>query len=288
MESITQIKHAAPERSSAPRGAPFDEQIILQHQERIPPTAESGLLSKLTADKLGRRRPEITSKPVVPPAVPAKSKAREPKTAFTAGEAGRRDIIETILSQQTTPQGRATVLYDALMGVVCSDEHLTVLQQLLERGAEFSPNVIRRALTDRATECACTLLRWNPEIARSGDGVDILFQAAWMGSEETVRVLLDLGVDPNGADTMGETPLHRAAVAANGQRPGTIVHLLRYGADVDGGATRPGNAPVILAARRGYKKYVDVFLAHRSKYAEIAEMDLQRAILDGPWDSDSD
>ena len=97
-------------------------------------------------------------------------------------------------------------------------------------------------------------LPWTGSVA--GPDTDLL-EAARSGDIAAVEARLDAGVDPNGADGDGMTPLHWSAERGHDTVAG---RLLEAGARVDV-ATRIGSyTPLHLAARRGSLEVVDILL----------------------------
>lgn len=80
---------------------------------------------------------------------------------------------------------------------------------------------------------------------------------ALSGSEETVKLLLDAGADPNAVQAGGFTPLHQAAAAG---KAGIIELLLRHGARADARCDQ-GMLPIDYARERGHAEAIEALQA---------------------------
>ena len=79
------------------------------------------------------------------------------------------------------------------------------------------------------------------------DATDDLFKAAWYGTASEVKAALADGADPGAReDSLGDTPLHRAA--RDNPNPSVITALIEAGAD-PGAHNRRGFTPLHKAAR---------------------------------------
>ncbi len=79
------------------------------------------------------------------------------------------------------------------------------------------------------------------------DATDDLFKAAWYGTASEVKAALAAGADPGAhEDSLGDTPLHRAA--RDNSNPSVIKALIEGGAD-PGARNRKGFTPLHKAAR---------------------------------------
>ncbi|XP_061874575.1 cyclin-dependent kinase 4 inhibitor B-like [Colius striatus] len=87
------------------------------------------------------------------------------------------------------------------------------------------------------------------ELPPRGDGsADRLCTAAARGDQEEVRKLLDAGVDPNGNNSFGRTPLQVMMLGS----PRVAELLLQRGADPNRPDPRTGCRPAHDAARAGF------------------------------------
>jgi ankyrin repeat protein len=105
------------------------------------------------------------------------------------------------------------------------------------------------------------LLDANPglALARAGDGFTALHFAAYFGTPEAARLLLDRGADPDAVadDPMCVTPLHSAVSA---RHEDAVALLLERGANPDA-RQRQGWTPLHGAAHNGHLGVVDRLLA---------------------------
>jgi ankyrin repeat protein len=86
----------------------------------------------------------------------------------------------------------------------------------------------------------------------------LLFKAAESGDAGLAAKLLKEGVDPNGRDVFGRTPLHLAAEEGH---VAVVELLLKHGADPSS-QDEDGNAALHLAALRGWRDVAYVLLRH--------------------------
>lgn len=83
-------------------------------------------------------------------------------------------------------------------------------------------------------------------------GRTLLHQAAALGNQPTLQLLLRLGADPNGQDGGDHTPLYSVANEYQGKDGGTVVRILiQAGAVVDANGGVKRCTPLHMAARRG-------------------------------------
>lgn len=83
-------------------------------------------------------------------------------------------------------------------------------------------------------------------------GRTLLHQAAALGNQPTVQLLLRLGADPNGKDGGDHTPLYSVANEYQGKDGGAVVRILvQAGAEVDANGGVKRCTPLHMAARRG-------------------------------------
>ena len=112
--------------------------------------------------------------------------------------------------------------------------------------AASQPSVIEALLKEAA------IIPATDEIGRTP-----LHEAALNGRLETARLLLEMGADPNIADTAyRSTPLH---LSARGNHPDLIPTLANYGADI-GALNEGGKTPLHVAAAYGYPEVVRALL----------------------------
>jgi hemoglobin len=104
------------------------------------------------------------------------------------------------------------------------------------------------------SECCRERLRRQPELAqvRQRRGRTLLHEAAGAGSLATVKLLLELGADPNALDGGGHDPLYCLANECGSGRGAEVVRLLvRAGADVRAQTGVQRCTALHMAARRG-------------------------------------
>jgi hypothetical protein len=121
------------------------------------------------------------------------------------------------------------------------------------------PHTIYDAARNGDLSTVATFLASDPALANSKDtdGQTPLYQAAWRGREDVVRLLLQKGADANSKDRYGETPLH---VAANNGRLGVVQVLLANKANVNA-KSDSGWTPLHRAALGDQKAVAEVLLA---------------------------
>lgn len=91
-------------------------------------------------------------------------------------------------------------------------------------------------------------------------GVWLLHQSAMRGETSAVEMLLNLGVDVNGADQQGRTPLHDACLKG---RVDTVKLLLDRGAKV-GVVDENKATPLHDAALGGNTQVIELLLEHKA------------------------
>ncbi len=119
---------------------------------------------------------------------------------------------------------------------------------------------------------------------QDGSGRTALLEAAWGGSEDIVKFLLERGADSNIADKSGFTPLMRAV---EGGYRSIAVALMGSGADVNCRGYVRGTTPLMLAAEGGNQELVTLLLDggarinDADRYEETAVARAYRAGQDG-------
>ena len=86
-----------------------------------------------------------------------------------------------------------------------------------------------------------------PWVGGTGTEAEELLEAAWMGRTETVKLLVEKGVNVDVTDGLGWTPLHEAAWMGKTE---VLKLLIEKGADINA-ADKDGNTPLHRASRRG-------------------------------------
>jgi uncharacterized protein len=100
--------------------------------------------------------------------------------------------------------------------------------------------------------------RERPLTAAEGTAETALHDAAWRGDLETVRALVESGIDPNISDSIGETPLFGAAAWA---RNDVVAFLLSVGARHDLTEKMSALSPLHWAASHGNLDTVKLMIA---------------------------
>ncbi len=184
-------------------------------------------------------------------------------------------LIEAVMTRGP----RSTLLHEAVAVEPAStgrkpEEVIGVIDQLLAAGCDIardsyglnffavragSPEVVEHILRKgsnpnggifSAGPTMITLLhRYGADINQEGEGETVLLHALKNKSLEMVRVLLDLGADPNRADSgLGAAPLHYAVRQYHD--PQVIALLLSHGASPTL-RTKRGNTPIDVALQMG-------------------------------------
>lgn len=168
-----------------------------------------------------------------------KAKGTAARTALMpAAEKGYADIVRALLKLGVDPQAvdndRTTTLMYALRG-----GNRETIQAILSRADNLSKQINTNNLI----------------------GDDLLMAAAQGGDTDSVRLLLDKGMNVNAVSGMtGMTPLHYAACAGKTE---TVKLLLDHGANV-GARNRSGQTPLNLAAGE-FPKIVALLLERGAK-----------------------
>lgn len=121
-----------------------------------------------------------------------------------------------------------------VLSVAVDNGYETIVQQLLENGAEVSsPMLYEEASRGYGAVVRLLIKRGVNVDAKTERGRTALHRAAEEGQETTVRLLVEEGTDLRAEDESGTMAIHLAAT--NGHK--TVVRLLLEGADVraDGG-----------------------------------------------------
>jgi len=93
---------------------------------------------------------------------------------------------------------------------------------------------------------------------RDGKGNSLLMLASYNGNQETMRLLLKHGGDPELANDRGQIPLSGAAFNGDTEM---ARHLIEHGAEVN--ALDPdGKTPLMFAAMFNRTEIIDLLLAH--------------------------
>ncbi|KAK2788602.1 hypothetical protein FQN53_003454 [Emmonsiellopsis sp. PD_33] len=178
---------------------------------------------------------------------------------------GRKAVAEILLEKGADPNCKDKHGQTPLLQLQSRYQWEEMVELLLERGADpntkdhMGQSVLLHAATRRSNIVFQSLLRYEPEVdVTDREGQTPLMKAARSGFKEAVKALLDKGADPNHKDHKRETPLSQAARADSDS--GEVVEmLLREGADPNF-KNSDGNTPLILAAEKGHRHVVKLFL----------------------------
>jgi ankyrin repeat protein len=116
-----------------------------------------------------------------------------------------------------------------------------------------------------------TIIKQNPLYRDKIDsklGWSPLYRSVVCNQPESVRVLIELGADPNIQNRLGESPLHQAA-SNNFTEIAEI--LLSNGADVNL-AQNDGDTPLHLACTRGHESMVDLLLRFQADPSKVSRV----------------
>jgi ankyrin repeat protein len=123
-----------------------------------------------------------------------------------------------------------------------------------------APGQIFVAAQNGDLETVKSLLKVNPELVRKIDtlGVTPLHRAAQQGRIDVVRLLLASGADVNAQDKYGNTPLHESALFGHKD---VVALLLASKADVNA-LNKNGETPLHRAAMTGHNDVAELLLAN--------------------------
>jgi uncharacterized protein len=131
------------------------------------------------------------------------------------------------------------------------DHHLDI--DTMKKGAALSDAPPGSSVAE-AIELVCRKAGESPDTLSLDDA---LLDAAHLGMEEAVGILLDEGANANGKTAQGRTPLLLAASAGHAA---TVARLLSAGADANDQDVFAAHTPLILAALEGHTEVVEILL----------------------------
>ena len=154
------------------------------------------------------------------------------------------------------------------MAIAARHGNIDSLSALLNGGADVNAVATRDGLTplmqaaasfdDRAPEVVAELLAAGADTETlDADGWSAMHHAAAVSTPSAVALLVDAGMDVNGAST--PTDAHALELAIIGGRPETVAALISFGADIN----RPGtqtHSPLMRASRKGREEMVTLLV----------------------------
>lgn len=105
-------------------------------------------------------------------------------------------------------------------------------EELTQEELDFLRGVLDMAREGRAQELADVIEQGVPVNLTGGSGDSLLILAAYHDHPDTVRVLLELGADPDRVNDRGQTALGAAVFRRSAE---SVRHLLGHGADPHAG-----------------------------------------------------
>ena len=179
----------------------------------------------------------------------------DPKTAIGPGGAmhqeiarrwdAQREIDETVAAVRAGDAERAITLAESATLRACFERNRSLIAGVLGVMIRSGNEALLRYVRDRITA--------DPVLAHEHyAGRTLLHEASARGNPTLVKLLLDVGADPNAMDGGGHTPLYSVANECTNSEAGRVIRALaECGANVnaDGGVKRC--TALHMAARRG-------------------------------------
>ena len=174
------------------------------------------------------------------------------RTVGTLSE--RLMVVEALLDAGAEPDAEQDDGAGPPLSLVSSPE---IARQLMRHGADGDVALIM-AVGQRRHDAVATLLSEGVDVdGRDVDGSSPLLRAVTFGDTKLVRLLLDLGANPNTkAENGGETPLQ---LAIREKMPGVVAGLLNAGADPNVRDDK-GTTPLLHALVRGDRQLTNLLL----------------------------
>mmetsp|Transcript_25912 Transcript_25912/g.45686 ORF Transcript_25912/g.45686 Transcript_25912/m.45686 type:complete len:878 (-) Transcript_25912:91-2724(-) len=172
---------------------------------------------------------------------------------------GRRDALIRLLLE------RGAKIDSKFFRMVCQKRDTVLLSHLLEEGADIHSqdkdgNTVAHNVTD--SKVLDILLKREPSLlhATNNEGQNLLFSAQSTG---VIHYLLDRGLDIDGRDKAGRSPLHWYIENSieNNFRTDAVLELLRLGAMVNA-VDNQAQTPLHLACSKLNEKLVRLLLDH--------------------------
>ena len=167
-----------------------------------------------------------------------------------AASSGQLEAVKMLLAFGADPNLYGHSLHSPL-AAACWDGQTQIAKLLLEAGANPSPpdpfSPIYAAVLSRKLDTLELLLHWKANPNPAAPDHDPATVWAAHNFPEGLRALLKAGANPHRADSQGFTPLSRAASSGNLQ---SLEVLLDLGLDPDGHSP----LPIEISARQGHRK----------------------------------
>ncbi len=188
--------------------------------------------------------------------------------AVTRGDAIKaREILEK------SPDVAAAVSYrerslaeEALWTGSCE-----VMEVLLSHGVPLSEDILPLAATFSRMEMIELLLRHGAPInGRGREGYTALYNAAWSGRLDLVKMLLAKGADSKIAVSGGKTILHSVVIGSNLFYPEIAEIFIQRGADLNA-KNSEGETPLSVCCYHGANEVINVLCRHGAATDSIDE-----------------
>jgi ankyrin repeat protein len=161
-------------------------------------------------------------------------------TALQAAcEAGRKPVVELLLSHGANVNAPPTGAGHTALGGACSSGYADIVQLLLEHGAEVNPNIKplsgKSVLTSAAQNGSIEIVELLIKHGVETNDPLALQMAVCRGRDDVARRLIELGADVNAAPAASH-PWHRQryTAIASASSLSMIKCLIAHGADING------------------------------------------------------
>lgn len=187
----------------------------------------------------------------------------------------RKDIVEYLISMEAELNVKNSSGFTPLAWAV-DRGYADIAWMLLEATADPAigdskgNTPLHKATIAKNLQMVETLLaintdedEWCKVNATTSDGCTAAYFAAFQGSDDILRVLIDFGANINLASSKNISPLHRAV---SGNRVETVKFLLEHGANVNH-ADDAGRTALHLAVAVNNAEIVKLLIEHKAKLA---------------------